>query len=137
MPEGLRRLGPDDADDITDLLAGIKEFDRGDRDREKSKKQLLSNMQHGSIYCGVLDDGRLVSVASTSAANSRSAMVVGVATQPGCRGRGYASAVVSSVCTASFAEGKEFLCLFYDNPNAGRIYNRIGFREIGEYAMLR
>lgn len=27
------------------------------------------------------------------------------------------------------------LCLFYDNPAAGRIYKRIGFRDIGKWCM--
>lgn len=36
-----------------------------------------------------------------------------------------------------FEGGKQFLCLFYDNPEAGGIYKMAGFKEIGEYALLR
>ena len=82
-------------------------------------------------------NGRMISTASTSAENSESAMVVGVATAKEFRGKGYASAVVSALCKDCFARGKKYLCLFYSNPVAGRIYNRIGFQELGEYGMLR
>ena len=33
-------------------------------------------------------------------------------------------------------EGK-LLCLFYDNPEAGRIYKRLGFTDIGMWTMYR
>ena len=79
----------------------------------------------------------MVSTAQTSADNSQSAMVVAVATDKAARGKGYASNVVSALCRASFARGKQLLCLFYDNPGAGRIYHRIGFETIGRYAMLK
>lgn len=68
--------------------------------------------------------------------SDRSAMIVSVATRPGFRGRGYASATVAALCRGAFAGGKQFLCLFYDNPDAGRIYRRLGFAELGQYAML-
>ena len=82
-------------------------------------------------------NGNMISVASTSAENSESAMVVGVATVKEHRGKGYASAVVRALCQDCFERGKKYICLFYDNPVAGRIYNRIGFKELGEYGMLR
>lgn len=91
----------------------------------------------GKAAMGGFLEGRLVTIASTSAENSESAMVVGVATAETCRGRGYASAVVSALCRDCFGRGKKYLCLFYDNPVAGKIYNRAGFQELGEYGMLR
>lgn len=66
-----------------------------------------------------------------------SAMIVGVATAREYRGKGYASAVVQTLCRNCFDRGKKYLCLFYDNPAAGRIYHRIGFKALGEYGMLR
>lgn len=64
-------------------------------------------------------------------------MITGVATLKEYRGKGLATETVTALCREAFGEGKKFLCLFYDNPAAGRIYNRIGFRETGQYAMLR
>lgn len=136
----LRVLTPQDAPEAIDLLCSIKEFEGTYGKNEKSvhMKRMQEEMaQGGKLVMGGYVDGRLAAIAETSAENSQSAMIVGVATKKELRGRGYASAVVSALCTDCFQRGKKFLCLFYDNPNAGRIYNRIGFREIGEYGILR
>ena len=67
--------------------------------------------------------------------NSVSAMVVGVATLPGWRGRGFARACVHAAAAHSFAAGRRYLCLFYDNPAAGRIYHALGFADVGRFGM--
>jgi len=137
-PEGfeIRRLTPDDAAAVVDLMMRVDEFNDTYKDRAFSIEKLRRNLACGTLACGAFKDGALVSVAQATAGNSQSAMLVGVATLPGERGKGYASAVVSAVCRASFDEGKKYLCLFYSNPQAGRIYNRIGFLPIGEYALF-
>lgn len=137
-PDGinLRRLTPDDAETVVDLMAGVEEFHDRYADRDYSVHMLRRNLTCGTLGFGAFKDGALVAVAQATAGNSQSAMLVGVATHPDARGKGYASAVVSAVCRASFDEGKQFLCLFYSNPQAGRIYNRIGFIPIGEYALF-
>jgi predicted GNAT family acetyltransferase len=141
LPAGaeLRRLGAADVDDVASLLMRIREFKTSWGDAEAAKKsaeRMRIELGHGSIHYGLYENGVLVSTAHTTAANSQNAMVVGVATREGYRARGYASAVVAELCRANFAEGKRFLCLFYNNPDAGRIYRRIGFKEIGRYAMM-
>ena len=35
----------------------------------------------------------------------------------------------------SFAAGRRYLCLFYDNPAAGRIYHALGFADVGRFGM--
>ena len=64
-------------------------------------------------------------------------MVVGVATREGYRQNGYATQVVNALCKESFDSGLSFLCLFYDNPKAGEIYRKIGFKEIGRWGMIK
>ena len=86
---------------------------------------------------GVFYKGKLVSVASTSANNSKSAMIVGVCTHKDRRNFGLATAVVAQLCQDELTAGKQFLTLFYDNPTAGHIYERIGFESVAQYAMLR
>lgn len=141
VPEGLviRRLTEEDVEEVIDFYMLIEEFAKTYvGGKEKNVKQMLEEIkQGGKIIVGGYIDGRLVALSSTTAGNSMSAMVVGVATHPGERGKGYASAVLSRLCEDSLKEGREFLCLFYDNPAAGRIYNRIGFTELGEYALFR
>ena len=142
VPEELeiRVLGAEDMAEAVDLLYDIEEFKKGYEKNVKAVhiRRMQEEMeQGGKLALGGYRDGRLVSIAETSAENTRSAMVVGVATKPEYRKRGYASAVVSALCRNCFDRGKEFLCLFYDNPAAGRIYNKIGFVELGKYGMLR
>lgn len=31
--------------------------------------------------------------------------------------------------------GRRYLCLFYDNPAAGRIYHALGFADVGRFGM--
>ncbi len=142
LPEGLeiRRLEKQDVAEAVDLLSDIEEFSKTYKktEREEQIRRMEEEMALGSkAAVGGFLKGRMVSTASTSAENSESAMIVGVATDKDFRGKGYASAVVSALCRDCFGRGKKYLCLFYDNPVAGRIYNRIGFQELGEYGMLR
>lgn len=136
----LRRLEREDVPEAINLLTNIEEFEKTYKGSERSVQisRMQEEMELGAKFAvGGWADGSLVTVASTSAENSESAMVVGVATEKSHRGKGYASAVVEALCRDCFWRGKKYLCLFYDNPAAGRIYNRIGFRELGEYGMLR
>lgn len=132
----VRELGPDDLDETLDLLRKIEEFAQTYRGEDREREQLAQCWKCGGMMMGAFKDGHLVSTAQTTAATSRSAMVVGVATRPEERGHGYASAVVAELCRRSFAQGREFLCLFYDNPAAGRIYHRVGFAEVGGWIMM-
>ena len=72
----------------------------------------------GRTY-GIFEGERLACAAQTSAESSLSAMIVGVATDPDFRGRGYAKASVLKLCADCLEEGRQFVCLFFDNPDAG------------------
>ena len=123
---------PQDANRIYEIIESIEEFTAendidqiNDRIEDKSKR----------VYYIENNKGDIVSISQTTAENSRSAMVVGVATRKGYREQGYMSKCLSRLCNDLLEEGKT-LCLFYDNPKAGNIYHRIGFEEIGRWAML-
>lgn len=133
----IRVMTAKDSQKIVELYLEIQEFARTYGEPEKAQRALEANFESGELVMGVFENGTLAAVAGTGGSNSRSAMVVGVATRPGFRKKGYATAVVKEVCRKSFEAGKEFLCLFYDNPEAGKIYRGIGFEEIGLYDMLR
>lgn len=131
------RLRPQNAADIVSLYLEIAEFRDTYSDVQKGVKEVRFNLENGGRSYGAYLDGKLMSVASTSAENSVSAMVVGVATLPGARNAGLASSLVAKLCSDFLSEGKQFLCLFYDNPAAGSIYRKIGFTELGNYMMLK
>lgn len=133
----IRPVKAEECSEIVELYLEIDEFPFAHDHPEDALKTLQADFANGELTMGVFENGGLAAVARTSGTNTCSAMVVGVATRPDFRKKGYATAVVEALCRRSFAEGKQFLCLFYDNPKAGRIYHRIGFEKIGLYAMLR
>lgn len=135
---GFYALTAHEAELIIDLYCQIDQWAPDYRDRrEAAVANRREGFLHGDRAYGFLEGNRLVAVASSTGANSRSAMIVGVGTHPDYRGRGLASLAVSRLCQDLLGEGKEFLCLFYNNPAAGRIYHRLGFVEVGAYGMLK
>lgn len=132
---GIQKAELKDIEDITRFYCDIEEFDtrnRYQRSLESSRDYIIKGTGR-FFYMRI--NGEIVSVAASTAENSKSAMVVGVATSLKHRGKGYATMVVSELCDDILSEGKEFLCLFYYNPQAGRIYKRIGFFDVGSWTM--
>lgn len=140
LPENveIRRLKPGDAADIVALYLQIAEFRSSYAGREsKAEEEIRCNLARGGRSYGAFMNGALVGIASTTAENSVSAMVVGVATLPHARNLGLASCLVANLCKDVLSGGRQFLCLFYNNPKAGKIYFKIGFEDIGSYIMLK
>jgi len=122
----------DDAGRVCELLAPIEEFDR--ETTQKEIADMISN-KSGRVYYMEDESGAMMSVAQTTAENSKSAMVVGVATARGYRNRGLMSVCLSKLCADVLGEGKT-LCLFYDNPKAGSVYHKLGFESIDKWVMI-
>jgi len=136
----VRKLTEKDIPAAYELYLTIDEF--AYTYRRKGREECFEDIRRGirpgmgRMY-GIYEGDQLVSVAQTTAENQMSAMVVGVATRPESRGNGYAKATVLKLCEECLADGKSFLCLFFDNPSAGRIYHSIGFEDMGIYTMVR
>jgi len=123
-----------DAPQVNALLARIEEF----RSPRLTDEELRSEIEGGMRRIAIVrstDDARVVSTASASAETPEAAMIIAVATDPEFRGRGYASACTAQLVKELNERGKS-ACLFYNDPAAGRIYQRLGFREIGRWRML-
>ena len=127
----MKRAVPDDAERIVEQLGGVPEFATSTFDVERNRETL----RNGSGRTWYIEkDGQIISSASSTAENSQSAMIVGVGTLPEHQKQGLASYCMSVLCKELLNEGK-MLCLFYDNPDAGTIYKRIGFVDIGKWGM--
>ncbi|WDF02400.1 GNAT family N-acetyltransferase [Shouchella hunanensis] len=123
---------PKDAAELLRLLDQIPEFSQSiPKTAEQKQRELATGFSRASF---VRQNGKIVSTASTTAENTHSAMIVGVATLEDYKRKGYASACVYHLCEQVFSEGK-VACLFYDNPSAGVIYKHIGFEDIGLWMM--
>lgn len=126
----IRKAGIADIEVLLELRRAIPEFHTPASAGESMRRNLLS----GAMRTYIITDGeKVVASASTTAENSRSAMVVAVCTYPVYRNKGYATACLTRLCAEVLAEGKS-LCLFFDNPLAGAIYERIGFKPLGEWS---
>lgn len=123
-----------DACEIIELFDRIPEFQG-----HNSAEEYAETLKDGSRKTTILKiDNQIVSTASSVAETKDSAMIIGVATEPDPRFRrkGYASACVSKLVQDLNNRGKS-ACLFYDNPAAGSIYQKFGFKDIGFWKMLR
>jgi predicted GNAT family acetyltransferase len=128
---GVEWIGIDDFDQVIALRETIREFQA----LPGSADALRHNMETGAGRTNVVRlDGKVVASASSAAENSRTAMIIGVCTEESRRRQGFASACVADLCRTLLAEGKT-VCLFYENPKAARIYKRLGFRDLGRWAM--
>jgi predicted GNAT family acetyltransferase len=123
----------DDVDSILQLRENIEEFTT----TNSSRTMLLQSLETGTGRTYYLEqDGVMVASASTAAENSLSAMIVGVCTHKDYRRKGFATTVMHQLFKDVMDEGK-VLCLFYNNPEAGSIYKRLGFNDIGLWTMYR
>lgn len=122
-----------DAERIAELLSQITEFIGVSNTPERIAHKIRTKT--GRIYYVEDENGKMISVSQTSAENSISAMITGVATLPDYRGKGIMSECLSKLCRDLLDENKT-LCLFYDNPKAGSVYHRLGFKSIDNWMML-
>jgi hypothetical protein len=62
-----------------------------------------------------------------------------VYTPPERRGRGYATSLVAQISQQLLASGRQFCTLFTDlaNPTSNSIYQKIGYRPVGDYTVYR
>ena len=136
----IRLLEPHEYEQAMILLAHMEEY-AGLLDsaqlREEAVARRLAEAEHGNFTYGAFDGEKLVAVSSTSAMNSTSAMLGSVGTASAYRQQGIATALVAATVQECFDRGKEFVCLFYDNPVAGNIYHQIGFNYVARFGMLR
>jgi predicted GNAT family acetyltransferase len=124
----------EDAQRVIDIIQQIEEFQAtGTSTVEKIEKVIESKA--GRVYYIENEEGEIISVAQTTSENSKGAMIVGVATLKDYRKQGLMSKCLSRLCRDVLAEGKN-LCLFYSNPEAGRVYHKLGFVSIDKWTML-
>jgi RimJ/RimL family protein N-acetyltransferase len=84
-------------------------------------------------------EGRPVSMAGRHRAAAGQARVGPVYTPPGLRGRGFGGAATAAVTQAALDAGAEAVVLFtdLDNPASNTLYQRLGYRPVSDWAVLR
>jgi predicted GNAT family acetyltransferase len=100
-------------------------------------QQVLRRLEAGGAWLWVTD-GEPVSHAAYRATPIRSARIAPVYTPAEHRGRGYAAALVAAMSRDLLQQGRAPLYLYADmsNPTANGLYQRVGFRPVGEHLHL-
>lgn len=129
----IKKASLEDVEKIIKLRQTIEEFPF----RSDAREILIRSMESNTSRTYFTDENNVItSSVSTTAENTKSAMIVGVCTRKEYRRQGLATAIMRRLFKDVLDEGKT-LCLFYDNPEAGRIYKSLGFNDIGKWTMHR
>lgn len=129
---------PEDAGDILREMWQIEEFRpllTGTPEQRIPRTESMIRSGFEAHYL-IRKDGALAAHANTSVASSRAAMIGGVFTPVQFRGRGLATAVVARLCKDLLDSGKTPV-LFFENPEAARIYHRLGFEDFADWFIVR
>lgn len=121
----------EDINDLFNFQAGIEEFSLTEASRESFGQEIINGS--GRFYY-IKDKDKVVATAALTAENSLNGMIIGVATDAAYRRKGYAKNCVASLCSEMIAENKSVI-LFYNNPDAGRLYKELGFKDINRWSM--
>ncbi len=84
----------------------------------------------------LIDQDTPVAMTGFNATNAECVQIGGVYTPVRFRGRGYASQALSLHLQEAFGAGVKRATLFAASAKAARIYERLGFTNIGEYALV-
>lgn len=112
---------------IAKLYEAIDEFEN------TTVENIKNGLRTGRGYCIEINK-KVVAMAKSTLETKTHAMLVGVGTHPDFRNRGLATKCIVKICKDIINENK-IPCLFYDNIEAGKIYNKLGFKEKGYWAI--
>ena len=121
----LHKLQVEDLDDVLEIY---KDVFVGFSPKEIMEEKLRTNRGRGICY---KEDGRILSLAQTEFETEDSSLIVGVATHNSHRNKGLATLCMLNLIYQLRRENKDIF-LQYDNLEAGRIYERLGFKTIDQ-----
>lgn len=112
---------------VAKLYESIDEFEN------TTVENIKNGLKTGRGYCIEINK-KVVAMAKSTLETRTHAMIVGVGTHPDFRNKGLATKCVVKICKEIISENKT-PCLFYDNIEAGKIYNKLGFKEKGYWGI--
>lgn len=106
--------------------------------RSAWQTRLSEQLTYRTLFLMEDSTGRVISAAMTSAEGGNAAMLGGVATLMDYRGKGLSTICVGALCAYLFRTGTTSIALFYlqDNTPAGRVYDKLGFQNAGEWLLV-
>jgi GNAT superfamily N-acetyltransferase len=104
--------------------------------RQRAARFLDVQIADGDVWVAVKNDGALVSLSAFNATLPDIVQLGGIYTPPEHRGRGFARAAVAESLLEARRRGASRAVLFTNNPSAARSYEAVGFRRVGDYALI-
>jgi predicted GNAT family acetyltransferase len=124
----------EDATKIYYLLETVDEFGVNDQELDYFIEGKMKGLNMGSTYY-LEENNKAISTVAATAETTINAIVVGVATHESARNRGLATKLMIHLMN-EYKQKNKYLCLFYDNPKAGAIYKRLGFKDTEKWVMM-
>lgn len=119
--------------DLDKIIKLYKTVFKSFSSKEIMKGKLESKRGRG-LY--IEENGEIISVSQTDFETEDSAVIVGVATKPEYRCKGLATLTLKELSNLLLEEGKD-LYLQYENLEAGKIYEKLGFEIIDQVIHLK
>lgn len=117
------------------LLGFVHDAFPEEKDPQGVAEQLLERYRtKQGLFFWKSREGQPVSMAAKARETRNAATISLVYTPPELRRRGHASCVVAALSDMQLKSGKKFCNLFTDlrNPTSNSIYQKIGYRQVGE-----
>lgn len=136
LQDQVRLMQPDDHERVIRLLRWLRAgVDDGRVITDAERTELVLNPDRVVLEV----DGQVVATAATNGLGIAAYQILGVATDPAHRGRGYAGATVTGLMQIMAGRGGRHTVLFtrHDNSPAIRCYQKLGFTITGDYLLAK
>ena len=122
------------------MLAWVNAFhdEAGPEGPNEAERVVRDSLGYGGMVLWEHED-RPVSLAGRRRAVAGQARIGPVYTPPELRGRGFGGAATAAVTQAALDDGAEDVVLYTDlaNPTSNTLYQRLGYRPVSDWAVLR
>ena len=126
--------------ETAELYSKDKGFSNGFETEEKRESWaygMEEEMEYPYAACGYRVKHKLIGTAYLSAATKESAMVVGVLVDEDWRGGGIGTQLAQEITDIALNDHQiKRLCLFPSGDKAKHIYSKLGYKEVGDYALF-
>ncbi len=129
----MKKADKKDAKRIYELIETIEEFNRVTNSIERIEHTLQTKTGRVFIWKMLMEKWLLLPKPPQKIHNQLWSLVL--LREKDYRGKGFMHKCLIKLCIEVMSEGKT-LCLFYDNPAAGRIYHKVGFETIEKWMMM-
>lgn len=128
-----------DLDLVTQWIVAFNQEALGEQETDSAatRRQVQVRIEGQTLY--LWEDGQPVALAGITRPTQHGMAIGPVYTPPEWRGRGYATSLVAQVSQRLLEGGRQFCTLFTDlaNPTSNSIYQKIGYRPVGDYTVYR